>query len=831
MTISTRLVSTALIRHAARRLRRAPIFATAAALTLALGIGATTAVYTLVDAVLIRPLSYADPSRLVDLSHSLVVSGVMHVDQSDATYLYYRRASRAFADIGAYRTTSAGLGAMRGSVADRPRQVSTARVSASVFRVLEASPMSGRALTDGDDDPNAPPVVVLSERVWRSAYGADPSIVGRRLQVDGVEHEVVGIMPRAFRFPEAATDAWLPIGIDPAHTKSAAFDYRAVGRLRRGVTIEAATADLQRLLPQVPEAFPGRLTAPAIALTKMRAVVRPLRDVVVGDVGRVLWVVLGAVAFVLLIACANVANLFLVRADGRQQELAIRRALGAGRAAMTAELISEGALLCAVGGGLGLGLATLGVRVLRSINAGLDIPRLAEVAIDGRTIVIALALTVLAVVVVSLLPAVRWSAASGSRVLAESNRSATTGRTRHRARSVLVAVQVALALMLLAGAGLMARSFARLRAVRPGFDAEHTASFRVSLPRAEYGSSAQVVGFLQSALAALERVPGVEAAGVTTKLPLDATGRSDTALFVRDRPLEPGKLPNVHQVAFVSPDYFRALGIRVEGRTFGAVDAGARRAPREVIVSRSVARRYWSDGQAVGKLVRMIPVGDWFTVVGVAGDVQGGGLEQPADETVYLPLVTDPLDDQAKRWSPRDVAFVVRSGGAPRLLEASAEAVINRIAPSLPVFAVHDMSDLLSKSEASTTVTLSLLAIAAVAALLLGAVGIYGVVSYTVSLRTREIAVRMALGADPAGIRRSVAGQAVGLASIGVAVGLAGAVAVTRVLAALLYGVSPTDPAALGGSAAVLLVVALAASVAPARRASAVDPAQALRSE
>ena len=827
--------STQLLRHALRRLIRAPAFAITAALTLALGIGATTAVYTLVDAVLIRPLPYADPGRLVDLSHTLSVSGVMNVDQSDATYLYYRRASRAFVDIGAYRTIAASLGATtggRGATADRPAHVAAAGVSASVFRVLRALPTRGRTFVPRDDDPGAPPVVMISERLWRATYGADPAIIGRRVQVDGVEHEIVGIMPDDFRFPAANTDVWLPIGIDPAHTKSAAFDYRAVGRLRDGVTLDAATADLQRLLPEVPEAFPGRLSAQAIAITKMRAVIRPLRAVVVGDVGRVLWIVLGAVAFVLLVACANVANLFLVRAEGRQQELAVRRALGAGRVAIAAELVSEGIVLAAGGGAVGLALATVGVQALRSLNAGVDLPRLAEVSVDGVTVAVALALTTLAVLFVSILPAMRWTAFPESRVLTESSRAMTPGRARHHARHALVVSQVALALMLLAGAGLMARSFARLRAVQPGFDASRTATFRLALPSAEYPASSDVTRFLVTALGEMAKAPGVQAVGVATKVPLDAIGRSDTALFVRDHPLSAGKIPNVHQAAFVSPDYFRALGIPlVDGRTFGAVDPADAR--RELIVSRALALRYWSDGKAVGKLVRMIPVGDWYTIVGVAGDVRGSGLDQPADETIYLPLVTDPLDDPAARWTPRDVAFVVRSAGSgsATLAAARAEHAVSALAPSLPVYASHDMSDLISRSEAATTVTLSLLGIASIAALVLGAVGIYGVVAYSVGLRTRELAVRIALGADPAGIRRMVSRQALGVASIGVVVGLAGAVGVTRVLATLLYGVSPTDVPTLGASAILLLGVAGAASWIPARRAAAVDPAAALRSD
>jgi putative ABC transport system permease protein len=826
------------IRQAARRLRRAPAFTVAAVLTLALGIGATTAVFSVVDGVLLRPLPFDDAERLVDLSHTLVVSGPLQVDQSDATFLYYRRANHVFTGVAAYRTTGASLGALRDGSATTEaaaERVEGARVSADAFGVLRVAPLHGRGFTIDEERPDAAPVVVIGERLWARRFGADPSIVGRRVDVDGVPRTVVGIMPGAFRWPDAGTQLWLPIQIDPAHTATAAFDFRAVARLRPGITLERAAADLQRLLPEVPVAYPGRLTTAAIEQTRMRAVVRPLRDVVVGDIGRVLWVVLGAVGFVLLVACANVANLFLVRAEGRHQELAVRRALGAGRGAITLDLLVEALLLALAGGVIGLALAVAGLDLLRALPSSADIPRIEEIGLRGAGFAVAAGASILAAMFVSLIPALRSAALSPAAALT-GGRSATAGRVRNRARQALVLAQVALALVLLSGAGLMARSFARLRAVVPGFDASHAYVFRVALPDAGYPAPTDPARYAERAMAAMGALPGVRTVGVSTKLPLLPEARQDTALFVEDRPLAPGTLPNLHQVTYASPELFASLGVPlVAGRTLDRLDPS--RAPREVVVSRALAERYWPGGSAIGRRVRTSPTGPWFTIVGVAGDVRGTALESPPDEMIYLPLViapraaegSDPAVDAG--WSPRTLAFVVRSDGDPAVVAAAAERAVRGLDPSVPIFAARGMTDVLRAASARTSFTLLLLAIASAVALALGAVGIYGVMSYVVSLRARELAVRLALGAEPAEVRTLVTRQGAALAVLGTGLGLAGALAATRVLAALLYGVSPLDPVALLGAASLLFAVALVATWLPARRAAALDPADALRVE
>ena len=820
------------VRHTIRRLLRTPAFAITTLLTLSLGVGASVLVFSVVNGVLLRPLPFPEASQLVDLSHEISLTGVSRIDQSDATYLHYRHASRVFSELGAYRATTAELGSDAGSGTGStayPEHIAAARVTASMFRTLRIQPLRGRAFSDAEDDPSAPPVAIVGEQLWERKYGGAPAILGRRVEIDGVPHEIVGIMPARFDFPSSRTELWLPIHIDPLRTKSAAFDYHAIARLRPGVSVSMATAELQRLLPTAPEEFPGRLTVSGIAQTKMRPVVQPLRDVVVGDIGKVLWVILGAVGFVLLIACANVANLFLVRIDGRQRELAIRRALGASRAALGVELMSEGVVLATIGGLVGVILASLGVATLHALDPSINVPRLAEVGIDGTVVVIAAGITAFAALFVSAVPLVRSSSLSHHAALTEVSGATTVGRRRHRMRSALVVVQVAVALVLLSGAGLMARSFARLRSVQTGIDAAHAFTFRMAVLATKYPKSEDGARLLARALDDIAAVPGVRAAGVVTKLPLDDQARQDSALWLEDPATRPGTIPNIHQFAFASPGYFRAMGIPLlEGRTFDQPDPD--RARRDVIVSRALAERYWPGGHGVGKRVRMMPVGDWFTVIGVAGNVRGTTLEQSPDEMVYLPLVITPGFDTL-RWTPRDVAVIVSSTGRPELIATATQNAVRRIDPSIPLYAARPMSDVVSRAEARTRFTLLMLGVASSIALVLGAVGIYGVIAYLVSLRTKEIAVRLALGARASEVRGMVVRQAMGVAVVGVIGGVGGAVAMTRALGSLLFGVSPTDVVTLAASACALLVVATAASWLPARRAAGVDPALALRGD
>ncbi|MDQ6831591.1 MAG: ABC transporter permease [Gemmatimonadota bacterium] len=819
---------------AVRRLLRARAFALAALLTLALGIGATTAAFTVVRGVLIRPLPFERSDRLVDLTHMIVISGASRIDQSDATYLLYRRDNRTFADMGVYREVAANVAPVVGPArADaRPERVPAAVMTASVFRTLRVAPIRGRIFSTADETPGAPPSVLVGEEMWRHQLGADPSIVGSRIVVDGVPRTIVGVMPASFAFPANESALWLPLALDAARTSSATFDLHGIGRLKDGVSIAAAAADLQRLLPHVPEVFPGRLTAPSIEAIHMRTDVRPLRDVVVGDVGHILWIVLAAVAFLLLIACANVANLFLARAEGRQHEIAVRMALGAGRSDVMMEFLSEAAVLAPIAAVAGLALALAGVQLLESFGAATSIPRLSEVGVDLDVLAVVAGLAVMSALIVSLAPLARLRRMSPLAALGDAGRSSTTGRVRHRARRAFVVAQVALSLMLLAGATLAARSFARLRSIQPGFSAERALVMRVAIPEASYAKAGDASRLVDQLLDGMRGIPRVTDAGAITKLPLDIIGRRDSALFVEDRPLVPGSMPNLHQVVYVTPGYFRAMGIPlVGGRPLEPpeTDRDPLQARHEVMLSASVAKRYWPSESPIGKRVRTLPTGPWYTVVGVVGDVPDAALEQPKAELVYLPLVTSTA--AGTPWMPRDIALVARGAADPASIASSVRAVVRKVDASLPLYRLMPASELSAKATSRAAFTLTLLGVAATMALAIAATGIYGVISYLTSLRRREIGVRLALGARPADVLRLVTQQALRDALIGVAVGIGGAAAITRVLSAILFDVSPFDLPSLAVPSVALLAVTLLASWLPARRAAASDPASVLRSE
>jgi putative ABC transport system permease protein len=822
------------IRHAARRLARTPGFTAAATLTLAFGIGGASAVFTVVNGVLLRPLPYPHAERLVDLSHTLAVGGVMHVGQSDATYLLYQRDNRVFTAVGIYRATSVNMhaGTEVASTTDATQRISAALASPSVFRVLSVATVRGRGLRDADAAPGAPAVAVISQQLWENAFGSDPAILGRHIAIDGMEREIVGVTPRTFHFPAEQTQLWLPLVLDPAHTNSAAFDFQGIARLDNGVTIAEAAADLQRLLPQVPVVYPGRLTAAAITVTRMRAEAASFRDVMVGGVSRILWLVLGAVGLLLLLACANVANLFLARAEGRQREFAVRRALGAGRLLLLRTSLGEALVLSGVGGALGIVFAAIGVKFFQQLPMGASIPRLGEIHVDGFVIAFTIAASCVAAVAVSALPAIRLSRASLTSLMGADGRTSTGSRVRHGVRRALVVSQVALALVLVSGAALFARSFQRLSAVNPGFDADHALAFRLAMPAAAYPTANDAAATVVAALRALRAVPGVLNAGAASRLPLDAESTADSAVLVEDHPRQPGTIPDVLPMMFVTPGYFRSMGIPlVAGRLFGDPDPSIdpSQIARDVMVSEAFALRYWTAAEAVGKRIRMNPTDPWSTIVGVVGSTHDAGLAKPAVEEVYNQLVSTAANGKA--WTPRDVAFVLRTSGNAGEMSALVRSAVRSVAPALPVYRLIALRSLLQDAEARTTFTVLLLSIAAVLALVIGTMGIYGVVAFLVALRTREIGLRLALGAQPSDVRRMVVRRALLDAAIGVAVGIGGAITLTRGLSTLLFSVKPTDPVSLLSAGALLLLTAMVASWIPARRAARLDPAMALRDE
>jgi predicted permease len=813
-------------RHAARRLARAPVFSLTTLLVLTLGIGSSVALFSIVNGVILRPLPYADPGQLVSLSHSIVVPGIDHVDQSDATFLLYQRHNQVFSGIGSYRESEANLAPTTGSGGDAER-VSTASVSASLLPMLGVAPLIGRSFVAGEDRSDAARVIILSEALWQKRFGGDRSILGKTVLDDGVPTQVVGIMPSSFQFPTAHTEAWVPTRFDAAHTSPGSFNYEAVARLRPGVTLQAAKADLDRVLPRLLDEYPSDIPPAMFASVHLQSIVRPLRDVIVADVSSLLWILFGTGVVVLLISCANVANLFLIRGEARHRELAVRTALGAGRSAVLVQYFSEAALLAGAGGLAGLAIADVAIRLLGKLPAGLSLPRMAEVSLDGRVILFAVAVTLVTAIAVSLVPLLRARRVPLSAVLKDSGRSATSGVERQHSRNALVVAQIALALVLVTASGLMLRSFARLRDVSPGFDAEHALTMRFALPDAKYGSALSRMQYFNELADRVRAIPGVAAVGFTDWLPLSGDN-NNTVMAVEDHPIAKNEVPAVHDMAEVSGEYFRAMGIPlVSGRTFGAQDAAHPVA--EAVVSHAFAKRYWKAVSPLGKRIRPGIDGPWYTIIGEVGDVHFASLDKPAEDVVYFPQVMAGHDSGSDVDGA--VALVVRSTRDPAALTPAIRQAVHTLDPSLPTYQEQTMARVLANASARTQFTMWLLAVAGIIALTLGAVGIYGVMAYGVSLRHREIGVRMALGARPSDVAQMISRQGVTLAGVGIVVGIAVAIVVTRFMRGLLYDVSATDPMTLSGTCVLLLLVALVASWLPARRAAGVDPAEALRSD
>jgi len=812
------------LRFAARRLMRVPSFTVATVVVLALGIGATTAVFSIVNGVLLEPLPFPRPDRLVRLQHSVTVPGVPIVDQSDASVLFYQEHARSFAGIAATHFTDVNL--LATSANQRTERVSTAEVTANLFDVLRVTPLLGRAFRAGEDRLGAAPVAILSYALWQSRFEGDPRIVGKQVVADGVSRRIVGVMPRTVAYPSPTVLLWLPIDFDPPHAQAGSFNYLGIGRLADGVTPDAAQADLATALPHLLEEFPSGIPPEMWKQAHVTPLVLSLRDSLVGDVSRLLWLLLASVSIVLIIACANVANLFLVRGESRQLELAVRGALGSGLAGMVAQSLAESALLSACGGAIGVALAALSVKVVANVGGALGLPRIDEVRLDGRVLLFALAASVFCAVFVSFIPMLRTRRVSIALVLRGGARGTTGGAPRQRARSILVIAQTALALVLVAASGLLARSFLRLAHVKPGFDASGVVVARLMLPQATYPNGTSRMRFYNELLDKVRVIPGVDRATLGDWVPL-SDDHSDTVIGVEDHPLPPNAVPPDYFVAHVDGQYFRTMGIALlSGRSFGIQDPT--RPTLEVVVSRAFAKRYWGDASPLGKRVRPVLNTSWYTIVGVVGDAHYDALDKPANEIVYFPLVS--ADDKEIPDVPPYLTVFARTKAPAGQTTAAIREIVHSLDPALPTYGEQPLANFVHAASARAREMLLLLAVASGLALILGAVGIYGVMAYGVSLRQREIGVRIALGAQPAQVRRMVSRDGVGLAAIGVGIGVVVAIGVTRFLRSLLYDVSPTDPVILVGTCLTLLLVALAASWIPARRAASVDPSEALRS-
>jgi predicted permease len=809
-----------------RKLIRTPGFTVIAVLTLAVGIGANTAIFSVVDGVVLKPLPYPDADELVGLWHTAPGLDLPQFEQSNTTYTLYRERAQSFEEIGLV-----GRRTMTLTGEGEPVRLSVGTATASLFRTFRLTPALGRTFSEDEDDPGAPQLAVLSHALWTERFGADGGVLGRGITLDGEPYEVIGVMPAGFRYPNDVTEIWVPHVIGPEDLGLASFSPWAIARLKPGVSVESAAAELNQILPRLPEEYPGEITAGMMANVRMAATINLMKEDVVGDVGQLLWILLGTVSFVLLIAVANVANLFLVRAEGRQREMAVRTALGAGRGDLIRAYLTESTVLSAVGGIVGIGLALGGVKLLVAMGPE-NLPRLGEIGVYGSVLIFTGLVSLLAGLLFGAVPALKYGRPNLGVALKEGGRGGSVGKETHRANNSLVAAQVALALMLLIGSGLMARSFIELRSVHPGFDAENVLTLNLALIPTEIESPEQAAGSFQRLLDDIRGLPGVVEAGASTSLPLQG-GWSNNAMVVETRPLQEDEVPPVVRTNMVAPGYFEAMGIRlVEGRTIERRDHERRTG--SVVVSRELADRYWPGESALGKRVspslsvEVEGETPWFTVVGVVDDVRDDGLAHEPPAMIYYPLVG--LNGESD-WTIGRLFLTIQTSGDPLATLPAVRERVRALDSRLPVANVGTAADLVRDSAARMSFTLVMLGIAAGVALLLGTVGVYGVISYIVSRRIHEFGIRMAMGAADGQIRSMVVRQGLAVAGIGVAVGLAGGLVLTRLMQALLFGVSATDPLTFGAVSVALLGVSALASYIPARRASAVGPAEALRHE
>jgi putative ABC transport system permease protein len=796
------------LHHGLRLLLRAPGFTAIAVCALAIGIGANTAIFSVVYTLLLKALPYRDPERLVVVWEYNIPRDRKNNVVSPGNFIHWREMQRTLEDMsGVYslNVTVTGSG--------EPERVPAQLVSASFFSLLGVRPSHGRVFTPEEDRPNNR-VVVISDRLWRRRYNADPAVVNGGITIQGNVYTVVGIMPPGFSCLDKTTEAWLLLGF-PADARTPAGRWLTVlGKMKPGVSIEQTQQDLTRVHAELVRLFPQFNTG-------WTAHVVPLQEQLIGDLRPALFVLFGAVGLVLLIACANVANLLLARATSRQRELAVRAALGAGRGRLIRQLAAESLLLSAAGAAAGLLLAWWSVSVLRSVVAArLPIPRLEAVTLDGPALAFTLIAALLSGLLFGLVPALTAARGALTSSLKEGGRSSTAARG-NRTRRAFVVVEVALALVLLAGAGLLVRSFSKLLQVDTGFDQARVVTMNVSLPGSRYGEAAKRVQFYERLFARLATLPGVESVGAISSLPLSGPGAA-TALEIVGRPRPPAGQDHVTDVRVVGKDYFASMRIPlISGRLFDPADKGD--ATNRVVINEALARRHWPNEDPLGRKIRV----SWNDVrddevIGVVSDVRSQGLETDPRPMIYWPYA---------RFSYPGMTLTLRTLGDTSSVVRAAAAAIREQDPSLAVADIKTMEDVVATSVAQRRLTVQLIGLFAMVALVLAAVGIYGVIAYTVTQRTQEIGIRMALGAQRGRVLGMVVGEAMLLTGTGIAAGLAGALALTRLMKDLLFQVAPGDPLTLMLVTAGLAVVALAASYIPGRRATMVDPVMALRAE
>ena len=801
------------VRYALRMMVKNPAFTTIAIVALALGIGANSAIFSVVNTVLLQPLPYNDPDRLMMVWEDKAARGFPRDTPSAGNFVDWRDQSQSFEGMAAMADESFNL-----TGSGDPERIDGKKVSGSFFNLLGVAPQLGRGFLVEEDQPGRNQVVVLSHRLWQRRFAGDPNIVGKTLTLNGQPNQVVGVMPAQFEFPSRDAELWVPIAFTNEQAANRGRHYlQIIGRLKPGVTLQQAQAEMNTIAVRLQQQYPQQNSEQGIAVV-------PLHEQLVGDIKPALLVLLGAVGFVLLVACANVANLLLARAAGRQKEIALRLALGASRWRLLRQFLTESVLLAAFGGIVGLLLSLVALKVLKGFMPA-TIAQAQSVSIDARVLLFTLGVSILTGLVFGLAPAVQSSNFNLNESLKEGGRDSSVGARGSRLRGILVVTEVAVSLLLLIGAGLLINSFLRLRSVDPGFKAENLLTMKVVLPRAKYATHQQRSAFYADLVRRVESLPGVTSAGVTTNLPLYRQGNSITVNFAGRPEPPPGQKPAV-VTRVISPNYFSTMNIPLlSGRNVN--DQDREDGPAVAVINETMARRFWPNQEPVGQRFTPGPVSGppeaWIAVVGVVKDVRQFELIAEPKPQMYLHY------QQVGFFEPNDL--VVKTAVDPLSLAGSVRKAVWDIDKDQPVSNIKTMDEILSTSIEKQRFTMLLLGIFAGVALLLAAVGIYGVMSYTLAQRTHEIGIRMALGAQRSHVLKLAVGQGLKLVLVGVAIGLIAAFGLTRLMTSLLFGVRPTDPATLVIISAILISVALLASYIPARRATKVDPLVALRYE
>jgi len=801
------------LRYGVRIFWKHPSFTLVAVITLALGIGANTAIFSLVNSILLQPLPFRDPDRLVRMLQSSPKLGLASWGVSQADYAAYREQNRSFESVAIYSATAANL-----TGAGEPERLPIATVTADFFKVFGVNPLLGRTFVEGEDTQGKNQICVISYAFWQRRFGGDPNVIGKTLSLNNTPTQIVGVMPAEFKFPRYEIDLWTPLAHDPK--RIAPYFFALVGRLKPGVQVGQAQADTTEVLQNFGRQHPN--LSEAVGLSEgngPRTTVTPLREAMLGKTEKPLLVLLTAVALVLLIACANVANLLLARATSRTREIAVRVSLGASPMRVARQLLTESVLLSFIGAVVGVGLAAVGIRMLDKLPIS-GIVRMEEVRLSGTVLAFTAGLTILTGLLFGLMPALRAHAMG----IASGVREGARGTVSHRRlNSALVAVQFALSLVLLIGAGLLLKSFQRLGAVDLGFNPENTLTMVATLPQARYDNQEKALRFYESAMERLRNSPGINAVGLTDNLPFADGGNVDGIIVEGQAPPEGVQVSQAEQaeVVSVAPGTFAALGIPLlQGRDFQTSDHI--KSPLVAIIDEPLARRYWPAGDAIGRRIQTTGNRQWLTIVGIVSGVKHTSLMEEKRPHIYFALGQYP--------APR-ASFVVRTDGPPLSATGTFRAAIREIDPEMPLYLVRPMTEIIGQTLSTQRLMNFLLTAFAIIALTLAAVGIYSTMSVYVGSRTKEFGIRLALGAQPGALRRAVMRQGLWLTGVGVVVGIAGALALTRTIKSLLFEVSVTDPVVFTAIPVLLVMVSLLACYTPARRATKVDPLVALRDE